>query len=331
MHGTMSKRKGAAPACLIAPLSRGEPVARKMNASEATDYYIPQASRIMDLGARVERLLLSPKAEHNVSIPIELDNGELTVFSGHRVQHNSARGPMKGGLRYHPTVDVDDVRALASLMTWKTAVVNIPFGGAKGGIACDPRQLSRGELERLTRKFVQHISQDIGPQRDIPAPDVITDAQVMAWIMDEYSRLMATHRRPVALKTSRSHVNNTVPGRFCDTGQHVTLLPIARRQPAVRAHVHGSAQDETPAVATRTAPAAVIEIDVVRLREIQERGLPIGEHDLTGARKLHPDRVPRRRDGALRKDRCERLRIARPRRQGLVRNGGTQAAKALRV
>ncbi|MGH8647263.1 MAG: Glu/Leu/Phe/Val dehydrogenase dimerization domain-containing protein, partial [Gammaproteobacteria bacterium] len=137
-----------------------------MNASEATDYYIRQASRIMDLGARVERLLLSPKAEHNVSIPIELDNGELTVFSGHRIQHNSARGPMKGGLRYHPTVDVDDVRALASLMTWKTAVVNIPFGGAKGGIACDPGRLSRGELERLTRKFTERIALALGPYRD---------------------------------------------------------------------------------------------------------------------------------------------------------------------
>jgi len=160
-----------------------------MKAFEATNRYIRQASAIMDLGSRVERLLLSPEAEHTVTLPIELDNGELAVFTGYRIQHNSARGPMKGGLRFHPTVDVDDVRALASLMTWKTAVVNIPFGGAKGGIQCDPQQLSQAELERLTRKLTQRISAEIGPQRDIPAPDVNTNAQVMAWLMDEYSRL----------------------------------------------------------------------------------------------------------------------------------------------
>jgi glutamate dehydrogenase (NAD(P)+) len=166
---------------------RGEPSG--MNAVEITNHYIRQASAIMGLGSRVERLLLSPEAEHHVTVPIELDNGDVAVFPGFRIQHNAARGPMKGGLRFHPTVDADDVRALASLMTWKTAVVNIPYGGAKGGIACDPANLSAGELERLTRKFTQRIGLEIGPQRDIPAPDVNTNAQVMAWMMDEYSRL----------------------------------------------------------------------------------------------------------------------------------------------
>ncbi|MBV9298800.1 MAG: glutamate dehydrogenase [Verrucomicrobia bacterium] len=159
-----------------------------MNAFEAANHYISKASRIMNLGPRVERLLLSLEAEHHVTIPIERDSGELAVFSGYRFQHNSARGPTKGGLRFHPTVDADEVRALATLMTWKTAVVNVPFGGAKGGITCDPSELSQGELERVTRKFVERISQEIGPQRDIPAPDVNTNAQVMAWIMDQYSR-----------------------------------------------------------------------------------------------------------------------------------------------
>ena len=160
-----------------------------MNPVEITNYYIRQASELMGLGSRVERLLLSPEAEHHVSVPIELDNGDVAVFSGFRIQHNSARGPMKGGLRFHPSVDADDVRALASHMTWKTAVVDIPYGGAKGGVACDPAALSIGELERLTRKFTQRIGLEIGPQRDIPAPDVNTNAQVMAWMMDEYSRL----------------------------------------------------------------------------------------------------------------------------------------------
>jgi glutamate dehydrogenase (NAD(P)+) len=155
---------------------------------EDFERYIRQASRIMDLGSNVERLLLSPEAEHHVAVPVELDNGEMAVFTGYRIQHNSARGPMKGGLRYHPTVDADDIRGLASLMTWKTAVVNIPFGGAKGGVACNPDLLSSGEIERLTRKLVQRIGPEIGPQRDIPAPDVNTNPQIMAWVMDEYSR-----------------------------------------------------------------------------------------------------------------------------------------------
>jgi glutamate dehydrogenase (NAD(P)+) len=160
-----------------------------MSAVEITSHYIRRASELIGLGVGVERLLLSAEAEHHVTVPIELDNGDVAVFQGFRIQHNSARGPMKGGLRFHPSVDADEVRALASLMTWKTAVVNIPYGGAKGGISCDPTTLSLGEFERLTRKFTQRIALEIGPQRDIPAPDVNTNAQVMAWIMDEYSRL----------------------------------------------------------------------------------------------------------------------------------------------
>src|ERR1700726_2212807 len=198
-----------------------------MNAFEAANHYISKASRIMSLGPRVERLLLSLEAEHHVTIPIERDNGELAVFSGYRFQHNSARGPTKGGLRFHPTVDADDVRALATLMTWKTAVVNIPFGGAKGGIACDPSQLSQGELERITRKFVERISQEIGPQRDIPAPDVNTNAQVMAWIMDQYSRL---HGFAPAVVTGEPVELHGSEGREAATGYELVRLSAQLRQ-----------------------------------------------------------------------------------------------------
>src|ERR1700726_3638221 len=192
-----------------------------MKAFEAANHYISKASRIMNLGPRVERLLLSLEAEHHVSIPIERDNGELAVFSGYRFQHNSARGPTKGGLRFHPTVDADDVRALAALMTWKTAVVNVPFGGAKGGIACDPSQLSQGELERITRKFVERISQEIGPQRDIPAPDVNTNSQVMAWFMDQYSRL---HGFSPAVVTGKPVELHGSEGREAATGYGVICV-----------------------------------------------------------------------------------------------------------
>ena len=194
------------------------------SALEATNGFIRQASGIMDLGSHVERLLLSAEAEHVVTLPIELDNGDLSVFTGYRIQHNSARGPMKGGLRFHPTVDADDVRALASLMTWKTALVNVPFGGAKGGIACDPKLLSPGELERLTRKLVQRIGADIGPQRDIPAPDVNTNAQVMAWFMDEYSR---SHGYSPAVVTGKPLELLGSEGREAATGRGVVAVTEA--------------------------------------------------------------------------------------------------------
>jgi glutamate dehydrogenase (NAD(P)+) len=156
---------------------------------EDVNHYFRNAARVMDLSARVERLLVTPHREVKVDVSITLDSGELGTFIGYRVQHDRSRGPMKGGLRYHPAVDMDEALGLASLMTWKTAVVNLPFGGAKGGIAVDPALLSPRELERLTRRFVQQIHDIIGPQHDIPAPDVNTNAQIMAWIMDEYSKI----------------------------------------------------------------------------------------------------------------------------------------------
>jgi glutamate dehydrogenase (NAD(P)+) len=159
-----------------------------VNAAEGTDYYFRRAARIMDVGERIETLLATPLREVRVQVSIELDSGEIRTFLGYRIQHDNSRGPMKGGLRFHPQVSQADMVGLAALMTWKTAVVNLPYGGAKGGITCDPTQLSLKELERLTRKFVDQIQDVIGPTRDIPAPDVNTNPQVMAWIMDQYSK-----------------------------------------------------------------------------------------------------------------------------------------------
>jgi len=139
------------------------------------------------LEAGLRGVLRRPRRALSLSLPVKMDDGSIYVFDGFRVQHSSARGPCKGGIRYHPEVTFDEVKALASWMTWKCAIVNIPFGGAKGGIVCDPRRLSKGELERLTRRYAYEISPIIGPDKDIPAPDVYTDSQVMAWIMDTYS------------------------------------------------------------------------------------------------------------------------------------------------
>ena len=160
-----------------------------MNAFEATNLYFGRAASTMQLSSSIIRLFETPQREVKVGLTIEMDNGDVQTFQGYRVQHDNARGPWKGGLRYHPHVDPDEVKALASLMTWKTAVIDVPFGGAKGGITVDPKQLSQAELERLTRVFVDKIHDVIGPQRDIPAPDVNTGAQHMAWIYDQYSKI----------------------------------------------------------------------------------------------------------------------------------------------
>jgi glutamate dehydrogenase (NAD(P)+) len=149
--------------------------------------HFEKAANIINLEAYMRRILLAPFREVTVEVPVRMDDGRIEVYTGYRIQHNGARGPCKGGIRYHPEADHDEVLGLATIMTWKTALMDIPFGGAKGGITVDPKKLSKLELERLTRRFTQRIAIVLGPYRDIPAPDVNTNAQVMAWILDEYS------------------------------------------------------------------------------------------------------------------------------------------------
>ncbi|MCL4513822.1 MAG: glutamate dehydrogenase, partial [Candidatus Eremiobacteraeota bacterium] len=148
---------------------------------------LDHVAKVMHLDPNIHEYLKYPKRELTVSIPVRMDDGTLKVFTGYRVQHNQALGPSKGGLRFHPDVTLDEVRALAMWMTWKCSVVGLPYGGAKGGVIVDSKKMSKGELERLTRRFTAEINFMIGPEKDIPAPDVYTDAQVMAWIMDTYS------------------------------------------------------------------------------------------------------------------------------------------------
>jgi len=189
-----------------------------MRSSEANRIYFNRAADQLDLSENIRRLLLTPQREVQVQIPVELDSGEVATFIGYRVQHNNARGPMKGGLRYHPQVDLDEVRALASLMTWKTAVVNIPYGGAKGGVAVDPATLSPRELERVTRRFVDNLHDLIGPDVDIPAPDMGTTAEVMAWIMNQYDKF---HGFSPACVTGKPVEYHGIPGREEATGRGV--------------------------------------------------------------------------------------------------------------
>ncbi len=195
-----------------------------MQAFEATNRYFDQAWALLKHPDELRTLMITAERELRVEVAIVLDSGRIGNFIGYRIQHDNARGPFKGGLRYHPHVDQDEARALASLMTWKTALVDLPFGGGKGGIACDPSKLSKDELERLTRKFVEKIHEFIGPDKDIPAPDVGTDAEVMAWIMNEYAKF---HGFQPAVVTGKPVELHGSAGREAATGYGVYLVTRA--------------------------------------------------------------------------------------------------------
>ncbi|CAI8589099.1 unnamed protein product [Vicia faba] len=191
-----------------------------MNALVATNRNFRCASRILGLDSKLEKSLLIPYREIKVECTIPKDDGSLVSYIGFRIQHDNARGPMKGGIRYHPEVDPDEVNALAQLMTWKTAVADIPYGGAKGGIGCNPKDLSISELERLTRVFTQKIHDLIGIHRDVPAPDMGTNAQTMAWMLDEYSKF---HGHSPAVVTGKPIDLGGSLGREAATGLGVVF------------------------------------------------------------------------------------------------------------
>lgn len=194
-----------------------------MKASEAVQLYFGRAADKLDLDPSLRELLMHSEREVSVQIPVEMDDGRIEVLRGYRVQHNSARGPMKGGLRYHHEVDIDEVRSLASLMTWKTAIVNIPYGGAKGGVTVDASKLSDRERERITRKFIDEIHMVIGPDIDIPAPDMATSHIEMAWIMNQYSKY---HGFNPAVVTGKPVELYGLPGREEATGRGVGILTL---------------------------------------------------------------------------------------------------------
>src|SRR5205085_124896 len=181
----------------------------ELNPFEIAKQQFDRAADLLELDESTRQVLKNAKRQLIVSIPVKMDGGDVKVFEGYRVQHNIARGPAKGGIRFHPRVTLDEVKALASWMTWKCATVGIPYGGGKGGVICDPKSMSMNELERLTRRYAFEIAPIIGPDRDIPAPDVYTDDQTMAWIMDTISmirghtELGVVTGKPVALGGSQ--------------------------------------------------------------------------------------------------------------------------------
>ena len=201
---------------------------------DIVNHWFDVAADRMGLRDDIREVMRSSYREVQVQVPVMLADGKIHVYSGFRVQHNGARGPYKGGIRYHPEVDLDEVRALATLMTWKTAVAGIPFGGAKGGVNVDPTHLDQGELQQVTRSFIDKIEKVLGPQRDIPAPDVGTNAQTMAWMMDEYGKL---HGHTPAIVTGKPISLEGSYGREAATGRGIVHMfreaaPALGLQPA---------------------------------------------------------------------------------------------------
>jgi glutamate dehydrogenase (NAD(P)+) len=191
------------------------------NPFAAVNHYFDLGAQAAGVESDYRVLLKTPYREMRVEVPVRMDDGRLEVLIGYRVQHNGARGPYKGGIRFHPSADLDEIRALASIMTWKTAVVDIPFGGAKGGIQVDPKPMSQRELQQMTRRYTQHISYILGINRDIPAPDMNTNAQIMAWMMDAYGQ---KHGYTPGIVTGKPLELGGSPGREPATAQGLAYV-----------------------------------------------------------------------------------------------------------
>jgi glutamate dehydrogenase (NAD(P)+) len=224
---------------LAAPPLKTIPMSDELNPSAAQVARFDFAAQKLNLDDGMWKILRSPNREIIVHIPIGMDNGTIEVFTGYRVQHSIARGPAKGGVRYAPDVSLDEVRALASWMTWKCAVVNIPFGGAKGGVICDPKKLSMTEMEKITRRYTAELVEFIGPEKDVPAPDVGTNEQVMAWMMDTYSMHMrqtvtaVVTGKPVNMGGSRGRREATGRGVMIVCDQAIKKLGMNRESTRV--------------------------------------------------------------------------------------------------
>lgn len=196
----------------------------KINSFETAKKQVDIAAKYLNLDPGAIEMLKNTKRALTVHSPVRMDNGTIRIFTGYRVQHNVARGPAKGGIRYHPDVDLDEMSALAMWMTWKSAVVNIPFGGAKGGVQCNPKEMSLREIEHLTRRFTWEISLMLGPEQDIPAPDVYTNPQVMAWIMDTFS-ILKGYSVPGVVTGKPIELGGSL-GRFEATGRGVAITSL---------------------------------------------------------------------------------------------------------
>src|SRR5881628_2630556 len=264
-----------------APLHQGAPLTtRTMTGKSIVDSQFERAANLIHLDDYMRRILMRPFREVQVEVPVRMDDGRIEVFTGYRIQHNGARGPCKGGIRYHPEADHDEVLGLAAIMTWKTALMDIPFGGAKGGVTVDPKRLSKLELERLTRRFTQRISIVLGPYRDIPAPDVNTNAQVMAWILDEYSSRhgytpAAVTGKPVSLGGSLGREEATGRGVMYVMAEYARDFGVPLQGSRVVIQGFGNVGGHLARLVAAEAGAKVIAVSDVNGGIVNEAGLDV--------------------------------------------------------
>jgi len=222
-------------------------MSKELNPFKIAQAQLDQSAEILGLDPATHALLREPMREFHVTIPVRMDDGSVKVFKGFRVQYNDARGPTKGGLRFHPDETIDTVRALAAWMTWKTAVVDIPLGGGKGGVICNPKELSMGELERLSRGYIRAIGHYIGTEVDIPAPDVYTTPQIMAWMMDEYSKIVGYNApgvitgKPIPLGGSAGRGDATARGGMYTIREAAKILGLELKGATVAVQGYGNA------------------------------------------------------------------------------------------
>jgi glutamate dehydrogenase (NAD(P)+) len=253
-------------------------------ASERTAFDIAlaqldRAARELQLDDAVHAILRCPMRELHVGLPVTADDGSLTVFKGFRVQHNDARGPAKGGIRFHPAETIDTIRALASWMTWKCALADIPLGGGKGGVVCNPKQMSRRELERLSRAYIGAVYQILGPDLDIPAPDVYTDPQIMAWMMDEYCKLTGHYcpgvitGKPLALGGSLGRGDATARGAIFTIREACKHLGVSTTGATVAIQGFGNAGSYAALLAERLLGCTVVAVSDSRSGVMNPRGI----------------------------------------------------------
>jgi glutamate dehydrogenase (NAD(P)+) len=240
---------------------------------------LARAAQELELDRDAHAVLREPMRELHVSLPVSMDDGRLKVFKGFRVQHNDARGPAKGGIRFHPEETIDTIRALACWMTWKCALADIPLGGGKGGVVCDPKRMSRGELERLSRAYIGAVYQILGPDLDIPAPDVYTDPQIMAWMMDEYSRLTGHYcpgvitGKPLALGGSLGRGDATARGAIFTIREACKHLRIAPAEATAAIQGFGNAGSYAALLAESLLGCRVVAVSDSRGGVVNPKGI----------------------------------------------------------
>lgn len=251
----------------------------ELNPFKIAQQQLDKAAKIMNLEPAVHEFLREPMRILQVRIPVKMDNGVTKVFTAFRVQYNDARGPTKGGIRYHPNETIDTVKALAAWMTWKCSVADIPYGGAKGGVICDPKHMSEGELERLSRGYVRAIGRFLGPEKDIPAPDVYTTPQIMAWMMDEYSKMLGYNvpgvitGKPLTLGGSLGRGDATAKGGMYCLRESAKKLKIDLKNATVAVQGYGNAGQFAHKLVTEMFGSKVVAVSDSQGGIYSEKGL----------------------------------------------------------